>query len=447
MNKKTIFTTVFAFAILVANAQIKVWTGGKTYMGNTSTIPLSQLSVGGAGNSLFQIYGYNTAATTTGVNAIRGENATPTSSISSYSVAGIITPGTNGTCVGIVGAASKASAASGARAFGVYGYAGNGDGGYNYGVYGLLLGTNNGAGLYTSMTGPSAVPGKYSAFFDGQIRTNNDSPLKPTGGSWIGASDVRLKTDITPFADGMNVINQINPIRYKFNGIGGMPTEKYYYGVKAQDMQEIAPYTIGTLPLIVNPSEIGTFNVIEQLAADSSGSEKVIVEALSFNYDALIYVMINALKEEKQKSDDLEGRVAELDALVRNCCAASAPKSLNIIEEDGTQQNQNLRNGNSRENTTQVIELSYSDNAILYQNIPNPFGDETTINYYLPQSVGSAKIVFYNDMGQKIKEVNLEHKNNASLNIKTSELAQGIYSYSLEVDGKVAETKKMLKNK
>lgn len=61
MNKKTIFTTVFAFAILVANAQIKVWTGGKTYMGNTSTIPLSQLSVGGAGNSLFQIYGYNQA--------------------------------------------------------------------------------------------------------------------------------------------------------------------------------------------------------------------------------------------------------------------------------------------------------------------------------------------------------------------------------------------------
>ncbi len=194
MNKKTIFTTVFAFAILVANAQIKVWTGGKTYMGNTSTIPLSQLSVGGAGNSLFQIYGYNTAATTTGVNAIRGENATPTSNISSYSVAGIITPGTTGTCVGVVGAASKASAASGARAFGVYGYAGNGDGGYNYGVYGLLLGTNNGAALYSSLTGPTNVGGKFAAYFDGAIKTTDDTPEKPTGGGWTGYSDVRLKT-------------------------------------------------------------------------------------------------------------------------------------------------------------------------------------------------------------------------------------------------------------
>ncbi len=243
----------------------------------------------------------------------------------------------------------------------------------------------------------------------------------------------------------MNVINQINPIKYKFNGTGNLPTENYYYGVRAQDMLEIAPYTVGTSSLVVNPSETGTFNVIEHLAADSSGNEKVIIEALNFNYDALIYVMINALKEQKQTSDGLQNRVSELEDLVRICCSASAPKSLNNIENGGIEQEQNLRNGGS--STTQVIELSYSDNAILYQNIPNPFGDETTINYYLPQSVGSAKIVFYNDMGQKIKEVNLEHKNNASLNIKTSELAQGIYSYSLEVDGKVAETKKMLKNK
>ncbi len=445
MNKKTIFTTVFAFAILVANAQIKVWTGGKTYMGNTSTIPLSQLSVGGAGNSLFQIYGYNSTTNTAGTNAIRGEHATPTSSVTVYSVAGIITPGAYGTSVGMVGASYKATTVAG-RTYGVYGYAGNGESGYNYGTYGLLLGSRNGAAVYGSINGPSATGGYYAGYFDGAILTNSVA-FKPGGGSWTSISDERLKTAITPFLDGMDVINQINPIKYKYTGTGGMPTESYYYGVKAQDLQEIAPYTVGYITLVANQSETGTFNVIEHLTPDSSGNEKVIIEALSFNHDALIYVMINALKEEKQKSDDLEGRVAELDALVRNCCAASAPKSLNIIEEDGTQQNQNLRNGNSRENTTQVIELSYSDNAILYQNIPNPFGDETTINYYLPQSVNSAKIVFYNDMGQKIKEVNLEHKNNASLNIKTSELAQGIYSYSLEVDGKVAETKKMLKNK
>lgn len=448
-NKLQLITTFFAaFAFLQTSAQIKVWTGGNTYMGNTTTTPLSTLSVGGAGNSLYTMYGYNPAATTNYVNAIRGENATPTSNVASYSVAGIITPGTTGICVGVVGGSNRTSAAAGAKAYGVYGYAGNAGSGYNYGVYGLLLGSNNGAGVYgTVNTSPPSIPGQYSGYFEGPMRTTNDSPIKPTAGSWTGPSDERLKTDITPFEDGMNVINQINPIKYKFNGIGGLPTEKFYYGVRAQDMQEVAPYTLGTIPLVVNQVEIGTFNVLEHLTPDSSGNEKVIIEALSFNYDALIYVMINALKEQKQTNDELQERITGLEDLVRNCCTASAPKSLNTIEGNGTQQEQNLRNGTREGNTTQVIELSYSDNAILYQNIPNPFGDETTINYYLPQTINSAKIVFYNEMGQKIKEVTLEHKNNASLNVKTSELAQGIYSYSLEVDGKVAETKKMLKNK
>jgi hypothetical protein len=30
----------------------------------------------------------------------------------------------------------------------------------------------------------------------GQVRTTNDSPLKPTGGSWVGYSDERIKTNI-----------------------------------------------------------------------------------------------------------------------------------------------------------------------------------------------------------------------------------------------------------
>lgn len=440
-NSKIIMAVAYVLLPFISFAQLKVYSDGKTYMGGLSTTPLSTLSVGGACNPLFTIYGYNPATTTAHVNAIRGENAAPTSNISSPAVCGIITPGTAGTCIGVVGAAYRTSAASGARAFGVYGYAGNSDGGYNYGVYGLLLGSNNGAGIYASLTGSTSLPGKYAAYFDGQIRTSNDSPIKPNAGSWSGASDERLKTDITSFTDGMNVISQINPIKYKFNGIGNMPTENYYYGVKAQQMLEIAPYTVGTIKLAVNEAETGTFNVIDHITADTTGVEKAIIEAYSFNYDALIYVMINALKEQDVKIEDMKNRLQQ-------CCAASTPKSLNTIEENGIQQQQNLRNENSgANNATQVIDLSYSDNAILYQNIPNPFGDETTINYYLPQTINSAKIVFYNDMGQKIKEVILEHNSNASLNVRTSELSQGIYSYSLEVDGKITDTKRMIINK
>ncbi len=83
---------------------------------------------------------------------------------------------------------------------------------------------------------------------------------------------------------------------------------------------------------------------------------------------------------------------------------------------------------------------------ILYQNIPNPFGEETTINYYLPQTAKAAKMVFYDNMGKMIKEVVISQKGNASFIVKSSELSSGVYSYSLVVDEKTTATKMMVKN-
>ncbi|MBI4929935.1 MAG: hypothetical protein HY841_04170, partial [Bacteroidetes bacterium] len=55
---------------------------------------------------------------------------------------------------------------------------------------------------------------------------------------------------------------------------------------------------------------------------------------------------------------------------------------------------------------------------------------------------------FYDEFGSEIKSVELPYKGTkAELNLSTSNLASGIYSYSLVVDGKIADTKKMLKTK
>lgn len=88
-----------------------------------------------------------------------------------------------------------------------------------------------------------------------------------------------------------------------------------------------------------------------------------------------------------------------------------------------------------------------NNNVILYQNIPNPFGEETTINFYLPETVKTAKMIFYDNMGKVIKEVMISQKGSDSLIVRSSELSTGVYSYSLVVDDKVAGTKMMVKNK
>ena len=89
-----------------------------------------------------------------------------------------------------------------------------------------------------------------------------------------------------------------------------------------------------------------------------------------------------------------------------------------------------------------------SANAILWQNFPNPFGDGTVIRYFVPEKTASASILFYDEFGNEIKTMELPYKGvKAELNLSTSSLAAGLYSYSLMVNGRVADSKKMLKSK
>ena len=54
-------------------------------------------------------------------------------------------------------------------------------------------------------------------------------------------------------------------------------------------------------------------------------------------------------------------------------------------------------------------------------------------------------MLFYNASGKLIQSVDLNEKGKGSLNVFASDLSNGIYTYTLVVDGKIIETKKMLK--
>ena len=152
----------------------------------------------------------------------------------------------------------------------------------------------------------------------------------------------------------------------------------------------------------------------------------------SLQYGVFVVPLVKAVQEQQAK-------IEELEELIRNCCSAPSNGSMtipnNILPQDEF----------GKDNQTTEVDLRLTDNVILYQNIPNPFTSETTINYYLPQSVNNAKMIFYNDMGQSIKEVILENRGNASVKINSSDFAGGFYSNSLIVDEKIFETKRMLK--
>jgi uncharacterized coiled-coil protein SlyX len=119
----------------------------------------------------------------------------------------------------------------------------------------------------------------------------NGTANKPGGGSWAVFSDRRLKKDIRLYADGLNSVLAINPVKFKYNGISVADTTTEYIGVIAQELEEVSPYMINTIDIE------GT----EYLEVDNS---------------AMTYMLINAVKELNAMIEEQQERIAELEATI-----------------------------------------------------------------------------------------------------------------------------------
>lgn len=446
--KKAILTFSFAYAILSANAQLKTYSSGKTYLGSTDSVPNSVLSIGARGDALYRVFIRDTFRYA-GAQGLRVET-NGALLMSNYGITSYV-PSGGGTTYAIVGNSTNPSNGN-HKAFGVYGVAGQAADGWNYGMYGELAGSRNGASVYATTNGVASVPGKYALYVNGYMRLAYDSAVKTSTNTWQTSSDKRLKKDIAPFADGLNVIRQINPVTFKFTGVGGLPNTETNIGVLAQEVQPVAPYCVGSIKTVMRLSEATAFNNdIESTFQDSSGGTMALVNTLSFNTHGLFYAMLNSIKQldsitnslqnspsfkkSSENNDSLMQRIAQLESFVNQCCSSNS-----------FHQNNN-NSGNEKQQESQKLTLESPGSAILYQNEPNPFSNSTIIRYYVPETVKEAMLVFYDEFGREISKENLLHKGYARIDINSEKLAAGVYTYALVVDGITTDTKKMIKSR
>lgn len=129
-----------------------------------------------------------------------------------------------------------------------------------------------------------------------QLQLSTDSAGKPTGGSWLVSSDRRVKKDITPFNDGLNVLMEMHPVRYRLNGKAGTPLDAEGISVIAQDIQPVAPYTIRSHRVKLEPTDAEETDLLE------------------FDGSPLLFVMINAIKEQQAQIERLRADVAQRNA-------------------------------------------------------------------------------------------------------------------------------------
>lgn len=98
------------------------------------------------------------------------------------------------------------------------------------------------------------------------------------------------------------------------------------------------------------------------------------------------------------------------------------------------------------EETDEEIERE-SDQEVkigLEQNQPNPFSDNTSIRYTIPESVQKAELYIFDAAGKQLQKHILSPGKEGMLDISGNTLAPGMYNYSLFIDGELHQTRKMI---
>ena len=148
----------------------------------------------------------------------------------------------------------------------------------------------------------------------------------------------------------------------------------------------------------------------------------------SLNYVEIIPVIVNAIKEQNeiinQQKNLIELQKVELQYLKSKVDCIS-PCSSEISTKT---------TGNSN------TEILYPR---LEQNVPNPFGSNSTIKYYLPEGFQKGMILVSDLNGKQIKKYDV-NPGNGQIEINGREFSAGTYLYTLISNDKEIDTKKMI---
>ncbi len=184
-----------------------------------------------------------------------------------------------------------------------------------------ILARNNGAAapLYLQVSGGDLKIGSGVPSY--KLEVGSSEAAKTGGGSWIAASDERLKKNIRTFEDGLDVLKQIRPVQFSYNGQGGIADDtSTFVGIIAQELKPVAPYMIGEFTYTAPDGQKENY--------------------MDYDGTAMTYILINAVKEQQAIIDQLKSKQQnELDALktamdIMNTKMDSLTQLLNTLQEN-----------------------------------------------------------------------------------------------------------------
>src|ERR1035437_4731963 len=321
------------------------------------------------------------------------------------------------------------SSSSSATNVGVYAYtpiaggSANAAGSNNIAVYGDL----GISGCPCPITGPS----KFAGYFNGDLVYTSACYL---------VSDSALKQNVQPLTNPMATLNLLFPKQYEFNQQQNpsMQLESgTHFGIMAQNLYNVLPQLTKHVNHPARYDSLGnmTYDSIPYLAVNTIELIPYLIAAAKVHDST-----INALTAQ---NNSMQSQINNLSNIIDSCC--------NIRQQQRRQNKDDGNGGNNdggNDSNSNNIDVSLSSQSIvLFQNVPNPFKEQTVISYTIPDNLTDVKIVFTDNLGNIIKEVPISSHGPGQLTVYAQDLSSGIYTYTIISNGITIDSKRMVKMK
>lgn len=324
MKKSFLFVVMIATAAINASAQLTVYSDGKVGVGTSAsdsiTSPLTVISS--------DANGVNVQSKGRGIYAESKGIKTPFP----CGVFGKASSTSGQYCTGVMGNVTYDTPQTSGKAFGVRGIAG--DASMNFAVFGLLRGSNNGAGIYGTVGSyvfGGGVDGRYAGYFDGATKVKGD--LTVTG----SISGIILGQSSTTTA-AISAMSEYNDVHTVSDKLSTLSTTRYYIDkpVEVNGVADVgmgididADVDIDAEAYVDTSSAEAELSEIERLAAErvhygidvntlKESFPELVYEkedgTVAVNYMELIPVLVQAINELKNEVRVLKANVSGSNA-------------------------------------------------------------------------------------------------------------------------------------
>jgi hypothetical protein len=420
--KKICVYTFLCVAAISANAQLKVASNGNIGF-KTQLSPLSPISLNCAGDTAYLISAQNNNASGVSINIA---NTVPFQS----TFGSRIQVSSNADCY-VYGINVHSSGAQLTGSCGTYGIVARAETGARSIALSGRVGTcGKGAAVYgtvNSNMGTSIPSGEiYAGFFNGNVGTTGNLTVNGSiNGIVLGQSSNALMP--------LDAISQDNRL------LSGCISEKISTLQAAiYEKESTFNYQRESDEDDLRDDSIDESNIIEPNLIEKQSLEKkhyaLSAEQLEKVFPDLVY--------EKEDGSKVINYMEMIPLLVQTINELQK-RITNLEGEEEYEFAKSRRYGHIATINDATIIPSVPS---LAQNTPNPFTERTTIRFTLPDDTKNACICIFDMSGKMLKQIPVD-ATMQSITIEGYELQAGMYIYSLVVNGKEMDTKRMILSK